>query len=134
MTEAQKRARLRMIQRKKQMRRRMTIGILIAVIVGILLVVFFVRRAGSRQTSANESWNIVSEKYIEQRPDLDVELLPVNKYSRPGTALTEVNGIVVHYTANPGTSAIQNRDYFAGLADSHETSASSHFIIGLGYQ
>ena len=131
MTEAQKRARLRMIQRKKQMRRRMTIGILIAVIVGILLVVFFVRRAGSRQTSANESWNIVSEKYIEQRPDLDVELLPVNKYSRPGTALTEVNGIVVHYTANPGTSAIQNRDYFAGLADSHETSASSHFIIGL---
>jgi N-acetylmuramoyl-L-alanine amidase CwlA len=38
---------------------------------------------------------------------------------------------VIHYTANPGSTARQNRDYFAGLAESHETSASSHFVIGL---
>ncbi len=64
-------------------------------------------------------------------PELDVELLTVNEYSRPGTALPEVNGVVIHYTANPGTDAIDNRNYFEGLKDSHITKASSHFIVGL---
>lgn len=66
-----------------------------------------------------------------ERPPLDVQLLTVNEYSRPGIALERVNGIVIHYTANPGTSAQDNRDYFEGLKDSHATKASSHFIIGL---
>ena len=65
------------------------------------------------------------------RPPLDVELLTVNPYSRPGTAIGTIRGIVIHYTANPGSSARQNRDYFEGLKDSGETHASSHFIIGL---
>lgn len=64
-------------------------------------------------------------------PDYDVQLLTINDYSRPGLAIDQVNGIVVHYTANPGTTAQQNRDYFEGLKDSHETHASSHFVIGL---
>ncbi len=42
-----------------------------------------------------------------------------------------VRGIVVHYVGNPGTTAQQNRSYFAGLARSHETYASSNFVIGL---
>lgn len=58
-------------------------------------------------------------------------LLPINTYSRPGAQLEAVNGLVIHYTANPGTTAEQNRSYFAGLADTGETYASSHFIIGL---
>ena len=33
--------------------------------------------------------------------------------------------------ANPGSTAEQNRSYFEGLKDSHETYASSHFIVGL---
>ena len=43
----------------------------------------------------------------------------------------QVNGIVIHYTANPGSSAMANRDYFEGLKDAHTTKASSHFIVGL---
>ena len=66
-----------------------------------------------------------------ERPTLDVQLLTVNEYSRPGIALAQVNGIVIHYTANPGTSARDNRSYFEGLKDSHVTKASSHFIIGM---
>lgn len=61
-------------------------------------------------------------------------LLPVNPYSRPGTPLEQVNGVVVHYVGNPGTTARQNRDYFAGLAEQKQepyTSVSSHFLIGL---
>ena len=65
-------------------------------------------------------------------PDwVTVDLLPENEYSRPGTALDEVRGIVVHYVGNPGTSARNNRNYFESLAQSGEAYASSHFIIGL---
>ena len=59
------------------------------------------------------------------------ELLPVNPYSRPGEALEEVNGVVVHYVGNPGTTAEQNNSYFRNLATTGETYASSHFLIGL---
>lgn len=64
-------------------------------------------------------------------PEIDVQLLDVNDYSRPGTATDTITGIVIHYTANPGSTAQENRDYFNGLKDSHETSVSSHFVIGL---
>lgn len=65
------------------------------------------------------------------RPKLDVELLTVNPNSRPGSKLHKVRGIVVHYTANPGATAMANRNYFEGLKDSHITQASAHFIVGL---
>ena len=71
------------------------------------------------------------KKVVTEQPELDVELLSLNKYSRPGTALEQVNAIVIHYTANPGSTAIQNRNYFEGLKDSHETMVSSHFVVGL---
>lgn len=64
-------------------------------------------------------------------PDLDVQLLTPNSYSRPQKELKSIKGIVIHYTANPGTSAQANHNYFEGLKDSHETKASSHFIVGL---
>ena len=59
------------------------------------------------------------------------ELLPVNEYSRPGDALPQVNGVVVHYVGNPGTTAKQNRSFFANLAETHETYASSHFVVDM---
>ena len=64
-------------------------------------------------------------------PPFDVELLDVNEYSRPGISLEQINGIVIHYTANPGSTAQNNRDYFEGLKDSHETKVSSHFVVGI---
>ncbi|MCI8578589.1 MAG: N-acetylmuramoyl-L-alanine amidase [Lachnospiraceae bacterium] len=62
------------------------------------------------------------------------DFLNVNPYSRPGTRRTQVNSIVVHYVANPGTSARQNWSYFNNLADQtgpDAVSASSHYIIGI---
>lgn len=64
-------------------------------------------------------------------PDIQEQFLTVNSYSRPGISLEQINGIVIHYTANPGTGASANRNYFEGLKDSHETKASSHYVIGL---
>lgn len=63
-------------------------------------------------------------------PTWTEDFLTVNEYSRPGDPLPEVKNIFVHYTANPGTSAAQNRSYFEQLKDNHERSASAHFIIG----
>jgi len=70
------------------------------------------------------------KKRVYERPEFEVNLIPVNGYSRPGEELPEVKSVFVHYTANPGTSAEQNRNYFANLAQTGETSASAHFIIG----
>ena len=56
--------------------------------------------------------------------------LTPNEYSRPGDTLGQVNDIFVHYTANQGTSAAQNRSYFEQQKDMHERSVSAHFIIG----
>lgn len=63
-------------------------------------------------------------------PEIVEDFLDLNDYSRPGTKLKKVKSVFVHYTANPGTSAAQNRSYFANLAETKERSASAHFIIG----
>ena len=67
---------------------------------------------------------------------METKLLEPNEYSRPQLPLRKVKGVVVHYTANPGTDAIDNRNYFNNLPKSNEgkerkTYASSHFVIGL---
>lgn len=61
--------------------------------------------------------------------------LTINPYSRPGTKLTSVKNIVVHYVGNPNTSALANRNYFERLKDERvnvkRLCASSQYIIGL---
>lgn len=107
-------------------------SLILAIILLIIIIVAFVRHIQARKTgSMHSEEQILNEKYIEEWPDIDVQLLDVNEYSRPQIALDKVNGIVIHYTANPGSTAQQNRDYFNGLAQSGETYASSHFVIGL---
>ena len=70
-------------------------------------------------------------KVVKEAPEIDEQLLSPNEYSRPVLPTDGLKGIVVHYTANPGTTAQQNRDYFEGLKDSHLTKASSNYVIGL---
>ena len=38
---------------------------------------------------------------------------------------------MIHYVANPGSTAKENRDYFNNLQNTHITKASSHYIVGL---
>lgn len=67
---------------------------------------------------------------LEDMDGVTVDLIPRNEYSRPGVPLDGVHAIVIHYVGNPGTTAQQNRDYFASLAETGEESVSSHFVIG----
>ena len=66
-------------------------------------------------------------------PDyVEKDYLTVNPYSRPGEALDKIDGVVIHYVGNPGTTAHANRNYFESLSSGQEgTYASSHFIVGL---
>ena len=72
----------------------------------------------------------ISADVFARHPQWEENYLTPNEYSRPGEPLKEVKNIFVHYTANPGTSAAQNRSYFEQQKDTHENSVSSHFIIG----
>ncbi len=57
-----------------------------------------------------------------------VEYLPVDVgRARSGLPLAELNGIVIHYVGNPGTTARNNRNYFA----KEDTEVCSHFVVGL---
>ena len=98
----------------------------------ILLLGLTVRNVFFRETrTVAGQVELLESEISAEKPELTVDLLTVNPYSRPGDELTQVNGIVIHYTANPGASAKNNRDYFENLKDTHITSASSHFVIGL---
>lgn len=60
------------------------------------------------------------------------ELLTENRWSRPGTKLKRIKGIVIHYVGNPGTTAQANRNYFESLSSGKDgVYASAHFVVGL---
>lgn len=80
-------------------------------------------------TSFSDAQGLPADVFAKH-PAWEENFLPVNEYSRPGETLPEVRDIFVHYTANPGTSAAQNRSYFEQQKDMHEASVSAHFIIG----
>lgn len=105
----------------------------LAVILLCVLAIAVLMWAKNNRTTANkvERETVSDEENPIPRPELDVQLLTPNEYSRPGIATKKIKDIVIHYTANPGTSAQNNRDYFEGLMDSHLTKASSHFIVGI---
>lgn len=72
--------------------------------------------------------------YAVPKPEMQEALLTENPNSRPGIALKQVRGIVIHYTANPGTDAMANRNYFENRKDLEESArnkVSSHFVVGL---
>lgn len=118
-------------------------GVGIALIAGLLLVEHTVANAAGQ---GNASYIARLQTTIQQKTETTIQGLPAekfnahpeweenfltpNEYSRPGEALEKVTNIFVHYTANPGTSAAQNRSYFEQQKDMHQASVSSHFIIG----
>lgn len=118
-------------------------AVILAVLAVLSLVIWFRNRAkpavsaewagttgeGKTYTTNADGTRTINWDFIMVPDWIERDLIPVNPYSRSGELLSSIDGIVVHYTANPGTTAKQNRNYFAGLADGSGTSASSHFII-----
>ena len=118
----------RKLSRKKRSRRRAKIIFSTSIVmlllgVGILYGVKLLNEFHYRNIP--KTLTTIGNRNVQQM------LLTPNKYSRPQDPLNKVNSVVVHYTANPNTSAKANRDYFENLRIEKTTSASSHFIIGL---
>ena len=131
MTRAERRRR-----RRRQQRIRLAACIFLAVIcvaglaAGIWrAAVFFQDRFGGAMAAMNQEEKLIRNNHSE-KPVLVQDFLTPNEFSRPQEVLPEVTELFVHYTANPGTSAEQNRSYFENLGITGETSASSHFVIG----
>ena len=115
---------------RKYRRRRLYTRIGIAAAVTLVLVVGLIIAIPLMETRV-ENGSRTDESGIELPAYVERDLLVKNEYSRPGDALTQVNGIVIHYVGNPGSTAKNNRDYFNNLALTKATYASSHFIVGL---
>lgn len=118
--------------RRKYRRRRFRMIVFLTTLLGISLIVLcLLIKALVGQYQGSKPKNETIENTLLGGITIQTDYLTVNPYSRPGMELKKVKGIVIHYTANPGTSAANNRSYFQGLATKQTTYASSHFIIGL---
>jgi LysM repeat protein len=53
-----------------------------------------------------------------------------NPYSRPQKKIVKVKGIVIHWVANPNTSARANRNFFDNRKSGKSGYGSAHFIVG----
>ena len=81
--------------------------------------------AGASPKTPEEKVRILSEAKV---PDyVVVQILPEDCDSRRCVKLEDFNSIVIHYVANPGTTAQNNRDYY----DNEGTEVNSHFVVGL---
>ena len=107
--------------------------LVLAVLCLVFSVMSFIH--SHKNKSNNQTGELIDYSKIQiTRPELQVHLLTPNKNSRPQIALNNIRGVVIHYTANPGSDAMANRDYFESRkdeADKLENKVSSHFIIGL---
>lgn len=104
--------------------------VLITISLGIVLTILICMVLGF---FANKNQPVINPKKLQlvEKPKISEMFLTPNKYSRPQIELGKVKGIVVHYTANPGSTAEGNRNYFESLRKKKTTYASSHFVVGL---
>ena len=72
-----------------------------------------------------------TEPIYVPKPDIDEQLLSINEYSRPGIKTDGTYYLVIHYLANPKTTAQQNHDYFESLKNLESTYMSANYVIGL---
>jgi len=107
------------------------LGILLVVLAGIAVFQHFSKSEATSGSSLalNNSFGNHTKQTLQ--PQLDVQLLTINEYSRPGLETDTIQGVVIHYTANPGSTAQDNRNYFESLKDTGNNKVSSNFIIGL---
>ena len=129
--------------RKRKRKRRIIKSVIVLCELGFIIILGFlfyhllkamILNGSDEKKDVVEAVSVHRTEMIEanntQKPEILEDFLTVNEYSRPGEPLQSVNNLFVHYTANPGTSAAQNRSYFENLGITGETSASAHFVIG----
>ena len=113
----------------------------VALLAGFAVILFIVRGTDDKDPLVDEEvhlnyiMNTEAEEETETivyvpRPDIDEQLLTVNKFSRPGEKCRTIDAIVIHYLGNPRTTAQENHDYFESLKDLKDVSMSANYVIG----
>ena len=104
---------------------------LLALLIVIILLIGIIKVARNLFSKGESS--VASEPSMKQELDITELFLTPNGYTRPQNSLKEVKGIVIHYVANAGSSAVENRNYYEGLKgnSTSKTAESCHFIIGI---
>lgn len=105
--------------RRFRRRRRRAGWLLLALIVGIAAGAFGVVRSAPRR-------RVARLEQVSVPDTVEKALLPIGS-ARSGQLLADIRGIVIHYVGNPGTTAMNNRNYFAKA----DTEVCSHFVVGL---
>lgn len=133
--ERLRKLRARELRRKRERQKRLmsvlaVFAVLILALAGIISLFVKKEKPADGVTASGGKDAEQTARFYGEPPVWTTDYLTPNAYSRPGDAIGQVTNIFVHYTANPGTSAAQNRSYFEQLKDTGERSASAHFIIG----
>lgn len=61
--------------------------------------------------------------------NITTDLLSINEFSRPGKKLKSKKKIVLHWVANPGTTAKQNRNFFEMRKTGQHGYGSAQYIV-----
>lgn len=110
-------------KRKRKLRKGRTVMAVIIVAAIVIMSCLVVKRI-NQNSEAKKVKNLAEIKI----PDwIDSQIIDVDGASRNGYKLKGVKDIVVHYVGNPGTTAQQNHDFYAG----NQSNVSSHFVVGL---
>ena len=106
------------------------ISVFLALLIGFVSGLGCGRVFRERENSVN-----IDLKAIDPPSWIEQDFIRKNIFSRPDVTIKKINNIVIHYLANPNTSARNNRNFFDSLADQNPQepgdSRSSHFIVGL---
>ena len=106
-------------RKKKAQTRKIDAAIAVLVVAAVLVVGVLLQQLGLIQM-----WKL----HRDAVPDwVDVQILDITAGGRRMARLEGVRDIAIHYVANPGSSAQQNRDFF----DQPQTPVSAHFVVGL---
>ncbi len=110
-------------KRKRKLRKGRIVMVVIIVVAIVIMSCLVVKRI-NQNSETKKVKNLVEIKI----PDwIDSQIIDVDGASRNGYKLKGVKDIVVHYVGNPGTTAQQNHDFYAG----NQSNVSSHFVVGL---
>ncbi len=86
---------------------------------------------GTKQEVDNTPGEAASEGTIEAPEWVIEDFIRKHKDTRPGTAMEQVGGIVLHATGKPGQSAEATRKEIDSVDKGEDSDPVSHFIIGI---
>ena len=127
MEEVERRRAERARAREQRMRRRLLIRRACIAVLALIIIVLAVVLISKAHRASSLKARIEALGAAEVPTWVEQQILPESSDSRRAVKLEDITAVVIHDVGNPGTTAQQNRDYFANSG----TKVNSHFLVGL---